>query len=174
MSTTLSMTQNDTTEADEAEEIELRHVTTTPIHREKTQALIAVTKAVNVAGPTGSYTWAPHLAEDLGVIPAKGSEKRRGGRGSKYARKVQHRGAKTSPSYLISLPDSVLDKLGLTLEEIGEADDADTPYMVDVYAAPGYFAVRPQHTMRVTVSDSDFDPEAKPDDRERDDNGQFQ
>jgi hypothetical protein len=169
------MTQNDTIEADETEEIELRHVTTTPIRREKTQALIAVTKAVAVAGPTGSYTWAPHLVDELGVLPAKGSEKRRGGRGSKYARKIQRRGTKTSPSFLISLPDSVLDKLGLTLEEIGEADDADTPYMIDVYASPsGYLAVRPQHTMRVRVAESDFDPEAKPDDRERDDHGRFE
>ena len=125
-------------QAAEDDETAIRHVQTAPI-REDTNGTyrVTITAAIRAAGlgDGALFRYIPEEVDNLGVVPALGSE---GGKGSlRDQRTYTVEGAgETGTALRLSIPKAALDALGIDVEVIPGpgADHGEMPPLVDVFA----------------------------------------
>lgn len=117
-----------------ADDVDIREVETAPIRRQGTEehwsAIVSITQAIREAGleDGGSFRFDPDAADELGMVPAIGSEETVDGRRNPLTRNVKHEGS--GNTLRLVLPGDVLEALGIDPDEI----DWDDPPEVTVWA----------------------------------------
>lgn len=117
-----------------SEDVDIREVEIVPIRRQGTEehwsAMVAITQSIREAGleDGGSFQFDPDAADELGMVPAFGSEETVDGRRNPLTRNVKHGSGETALRLVI--PKDVLEALGIDPDEI----DWDDPPEVTVWA----------------------------------------
>jgi len=139
-----------------AEDVDIREVGTAPLRRQGTDehwsVIVSITEAIREAGLEGggSFRFDPAAVDELGLVPAIGSEETVDGRREPLARNVKHEGADGSTLRLV-LPGDVLDALGIDVEEI----DWEDPPEVTVWAGDQLLAFEPSSEQTLAVERGD-------------------
>ena len=123
-------------QASEGDETAIRHVQTAPIRADTNGTYrVTITAAIRAAGlgDGALFRYIPEEVDNLGVVPALGSE---GGKGSlRDQRTYTVEGAgETGTALRLSIPEVALDALGIDVEDIPGPGDDGKPPLVDVFA----------------------------------------
>ena len=127
--------------------------------------VVGATKAIRAAGLDGDsmFRYIPEEAENLGVVPALGSE---GGEG--YTRDSRtysvHDNGNKYASYRLTIPEAVLDALDVPLDP--EAAKNDELPMLDVYAGDRMIAFGKSNAVAVPIDALPNDYEGESEDNE--------
>lgn len=140
------------------DDVDIREVETAKLRRQGTEehwsVIVSITEAVRQAGleDGGSFRFDPGAADELGLVPAIGSEKTVDGRREPLTRNIKHEGAGGNTLRLV-LPDEVLEALGIDPDEI----DWDDPPEVTVWAGDRLLAFERagEQTVQLDVEDDD-------------------
>lgn len=124
-----------TGQPDEQEEAPIRHIQTVSIHHEKpknrkTRYWVSITPSIRAAGLDGDavFRFIPEEADELGVVPALGSEE--GGGNRRDNRTYSVRPGATDSTLRLTVPEAALEALGIETE----AAQGDELPMLDVYS----------------------------------------
>jgi hypothetical protein len=117
------------------DETAIRHVQTAPIHKDTNGTYrVVVTAAVRMAGlgQGALFRYIPEEVDNLGVVPALGSEDGEGSLRDQRTYTVE----KTATALRLTIPRAALDALGIDTEAIPDpgADHNEQPPLVDVFA----------------------------------------
>jgi len=141
-----------------SDDVDIREVETAKLRRQGTEehwsVIVSITEAIRQAGleDGGSFRFDPDAADELGMVPAIGSEETVDGRSEPLARNVKQEGAGGSTLRLV-LPDEVLEALGIAPDEI----DWDNPSEVTVWAGDQLLAFERtgEQTVQLDLEDTD-------------------
>jgi len=140
------------------DDVDIREVETAKLRRQGTEehwsVIVSITEAIRQAGleDGGSFRFDPSAADELGLVPAVGSEETVDGRRTALARNIKKEGAGGNTLRLV-LPDEVLEALGIDPDEI----DWDDPPEVTVWAGDRLLAFERagEQTVQLDVEDDD-------------------
>lgn len=115
------------------DEIDIQKVQTVPFRwtgAEESTVIVSITEAIRVAGLAGggSFRFDPRAAEELGMVPARGSEQEVDGRSEKLTRNIYREGAGEKTLRLVIPPEAVREIVD------PETIDRDNPPEIDVWA----------------------------------------
>jgi hypothetical protein len=142
------------------DEIDIQEAQTAPLRRigaDESSVIISITDAIHAAGlgDGGSFRFVPGAAEELGMVPALGSEQEADGRSEQLTRPIYHEGEGGKTLRLI-IPPAVL-------REIADSDSIDweDPPEVNVWVGDRMLAFELAESEECTVEiDRDVDVEA--------------
>jgi hypothetical protein len=153
-----------------SENIPIRHVQTVPIQYEdrgdgKGRYHVGITPAIRAAGldSDGMFRFIPEEADELGVVPALGSEEGEGHTRDSRTYSVRYTGSKEDKALRLTIPDDALAALGIELDS--EAAQAGELPLLDVYV--GDYMIAFDKSNAVSLS-----PDALPDDYEGESDGE--
>jgi hypothetical protein len=140
------------------EDVDIREVETAKLRRqgsdEHWSVIVSITESIRQAGleDGGSFRFDPAAAEEIGLVPAIGSETAADGRREPLTRNIKNEGEGGNTLRLV-LPDEVLEALDIDPDEI----DWDDPPEVTVWAGDRLLAFgRPgKQTVGIDVEDGD-------------------
>jgi hypothetical protein len=172
----------DQTDEPQKEQRQIRDCGTTPIYLHHGTPYISVAKAVEKATypdedpGEASIKLIPEQYDELGVVPGQimSGEFAKDGRSADNWRSIEETGDGEYVSYRVSLPDDVLDALGIEEDDIGS--DVDENPLVRLFAGEGVIGIDRPDVREITIS-NDVDivellgPEAGRDYREVVENG---
>jgi hypothetical protein len=161
-----------TEQADEhSEDVPVSHVQTVPIRYEdrgdgKGRYHVGITPAIRAAGldSDGMFRFIPEEADELGVVPALGSEEGEGHVRDNRTYSVSYTGSKEDKALRLTVPDDALAALGI--EPDPEAAQAGELPLLDVYAGDRMIAFGKSSAVSLP-------PDALSDDHEGESNGQI-
>lgn len=140
------------------DDVDIREVETAKLRRQGTEehwsVIVSITEAIRQAGLEngGSFRFDPGAADELGLVPAIGSEETVDGRREPLTRNIKHEGAGGNTLRLV-LPDVVLEALDIDPDEI----DWDDPPEVTIWAGDRLLAFERagEQTVHLDVEDDD-------------------
>jgi hypothetical protein len=139
------------------EDVDIREVQTAKVRRQGTDenwsAIVSITEAIRQAGleDGGSFRFDPAAIEEIGMVPALGSDETVDGRTQPLTRNIKREGKRESPSLRLVLPDEVLEALGITDDEIG----GDDPVEVTVWAGENLLGFERSEERTVAIDRED-------------------
>lgn len=120
------------------EDVPIRHVQTVPLRYDdhttgEGRFTVGITPAIRAAGldVDGMFRFIPEEADELGVVPALGSEEGEGHMRDNRTYSVSYTGSKEDKALRLTVPDDALAALGI---ESDKAKADDNPPLLDVYA----------------------------------------
>lgn len=143
------------------DDIDIQEVQTVPLRRKQTSErtlVVSITPSIRAVGleDGGSFRFDPHAIDELGMLPALGSEVSVDGRGDPLARNILHEGAGNGTLRLV-IPHEAIEALfehsSTPLETIDDIDWDDPPNLT-VWAGPQLLAFELAEQRTIA-----FDPE---------------
>lgn len=137
---------------------------------------VSATEPIKYAGDPAAVVYAPHLVDEMGLVPAEGFPERLTGQSSKFGRVVRMTG-EDQQYRSVSIPPEVLEALGYDVEAIRNQidDDESEAVHIRILAGENLIAFERPEQREVDVDESEFDPESERDysDRRRAQGGKF-
>lgn len=141
-----------------SDDVDIHEVETAKLRQQGTDehwsVIVSITEAIRQAGleDGGSFRFDPGAADELGMVPAIGSEETVDGRSEPLTRNVKQEGAGGNTLRLV-LPDDVLAALGIDPDEI----DWNDPPEVTVWAGDRLLAFERagEQTVQLDLEDAD-------------------
>jgi hypothetical protein len=139
------------------DDVDIQQVQTAKLRRQGTDehwsAIVSITEAVREAGleDGGSFRFDPSAADELGMVPAIGSEETVDGRTQPLTRNIKQEGAGGNTLRLV-LPDEVLEALDIDADAI----DWEDPPEVSVWTGDRLLAFEStgEQTVQVNLEDA--------------------
>ena len=132
------------------DEVDIQKIQTVPLRRtgaEENTVIVSITEAIRAAGlgDGGSFRFIPGAVEELGMVPALGSEQEADGRSERLTRTIYREGAGEKTLRLI-IPPAALRKI-----VDPESIDWENPPEVAVWAGDRMLAFELAETEEQTV-----------------------
>lgn len=132
------------------DEIDIQKVQTVPLRRtgtEESTVIVSITEAIRAAGlgDGGSFRFVPGAVEELGMVPALGSEQEADGRSEQLTRTIYREGAGEKTLRLIIPPPALREIVD------PESIDWENPPEIDVWAGDRMLAFELAETEEQTV-----------------------
>ena len=113
----------------EDENVDIREVQTAKLRKAKGSVVVRITNAIRAAGlEEGSFRFDPHAVEEIGMVPAVGTEERIDGRTDPLASSIRFEGDGTV--MMLAIPQEVLEALEIDPDDV----DWEDPPELNVWA----------------------------------------